>query len=257
LETNQRRYHDVKISEQSVAAEFDSFAEHYERQVMPPLKRLVGGDGEPFIAAKVRWLLREMAHSPVTHARYPRLLDYGTGTGLFLRQLRGFGFEGALAGCDVSSAMLSQAKASWMDLQTRPQFVIITKDRVPFGDGTFDIIVVCCVLHHIPISTRAIVFAELRRLLAAGGQCVIFEHNPYNPATRWMVSRSPIDQNATLLNANEVAGSLKGAGFSLIKRTYMMFVPPRLRGASAIDAWLSWLPLGGQFAVVGEKPAPT
>src|SRR5438270_8667578 len=162
-----------------MTAEFDSLAEDYDRRVMPPIKRLVGGNGEPFIAAKVRWLLQEIAQGPIRHATYPRLLDYGTGTGTLLRQLRGFGFEGALAGCDVSAAMLRHANASWRDRHSRPEFAIITKDRAPFGDGTFDIIVVCCVLHHIPIGARSRVFEELRRLLAAGGRCVVFEHNPY------------------------------------------------------------------------------
>ena len=42
---------------------------------------------------------------------------------------------------------------------------------------------------------------------------MVFEHNPLNPVTRFVVARTPIDPNAILLRAAEVMRGLSGAGF--------------------------------------------
>jgi len=48
---------------------------------------------------------------------------------------------------------------------------------------------------------------------STGGHVVVFEHNPLNPVTRFVVARTPIDPNAILLRAAEVMRGLSGAGF--------------------------------------------
>ena len=42
---------------------------------------------------------------------------------------------------------------------------------------------------------------ELKRVLRAGGACVIFEHNPLNPLTVQAVNTCPFDENAVLIKA--------------------------------------------------------
>ena len=42
-------------------------------------------------------------------------------------------------------------------------------------------------------------------MLVPGGLCCIIEHNPWNPATRTIVRRCPVDVDAELSTARETA----------------------------------------------------
>ena len=86
-----------------------------------------------------------------------------------------------------------------------------------------------------------------------GGRVYVFEHNPLNPVTNWVVKHTPIDQNAILLRAGEVTRGLKEAGFEGVGTSYQMFFPPRLRFLRGVENLLRWLPFGGQYAVWGKK----
>ena len=93
-----------------------------------------------------------------------------------------------------------------------------------------------------------------------GWLCVV-EHNPWNPVTRYLVRRSPVDQGAELLSAGGAASLLSDNGFGLLDRRYFLVVPERLR--ATFGAWedrLSGMPVGGQYAVfahrAGEATSP-
>jgi hypothetical protein len=43
---------------------------------------------------------------------------------------------------------------------------------------------------------------EIQRVLRPGGVFSLIEHNPLNPVTRLIVSRTPVDGNAKLLTAS-------------------------------------------------------
>lgn len=90
-----------------------------------------------------------------------RVLDVGCGNGMYLRELRRRGIE--TAGCDLSIGMLSAAADHTM---------LVNADaiRLPFGDGTFDVVLAPHMLYH--IEDRAAAVRELRRVLAPGGVCV-------------------------------------------------------------------------------------
>ena len=49
-------------------------------------------------------------------------------------------------------------------------------------------------------------------VLKPGGRLYVFEHNPRNPLVRYVIARTPIDENAILLDAREVQHGLLGAG---------------------------------------------
>jgi hypothetical protein len=94
----------------------------------------------------------------------------------------------------------------------------------------------------------------MARVLKSGGRCYVFEHNPYNPVTRWVVARTPIDRHAILLSSREVCASLAVAGIRHIQVENLMFFPPKWRWAQPLEQALYWLPFGGQYMVFGEKP---
>jgi len=125
--------------------------------------------------------------------------------------------------------------------------------RIPFEDGQFDLITALCVYHHVPVAVRPALTAEIRRLLRPNGIFAIIEHNPWNPVTRLIVSRTPVDADAILLRASETRALLRGAGLSIDRETYFLYFPERVyQVAAGLENLLRRVPLGGQYAVFGR-----
>jgi SAM-dependent methyltransferase len=127
--------------------------------------------------------------------------------------------------------------------------------RAPLADGQFDVVTISAVLHHVLLTGRLAVYAELGRVLLPGGWLYVFEHNTRNPPVRHVISRTPIDENAILLDAREVQEDLVGSGRSELETDYLMFMPPATARLRFVDQALAWLPLGAQYIVAACKPA--
>jgi len=233
-------------------AEFDSYAQGYAAGMDNPAKRLLGDSADDFIAIKLRWLLRTF---PSLRSAGPsfRVLDYGCGTGTLLRLMQEAGLQVGLAGCDISGQMLEEGARCWPANLAKPDLLPQDGAAVPFGDGKFDLVIISAVLHHVPVADRAEVFTALHRCLRPHGQVVVFEHNPLNPVTRYVVAHTPIDQNAILLRARETQERLEWAQFENVRTKYLMFFPPRLKSLAACEAALGWLPFGAQYATTALR----
>lgn len=234
-------------------AEFDSYAQGYAAGMDNPAKRLLGDSADDFIAVKLHWLLRTFPGLRSAGPAY-RVLDYGCGTGTLLRLMREAGLHAGLAGCDISGEMLEEGARCWPAHLPRPELLPQDGAAVPFGDGNFDLVIISAVLHHVPLADREAVFAALRHSLRPNGQVVVFEHNPLNPVTRYVVAHTLIDQNAILLRARETQERLQWAQFENVRTSYLMFFPPRMRSLAACEAMLGWLPLGAQYVTTALRP---
>jgi len=223
--------------------EFDKYSAAYEDLLKDPIRdRFAGGSG--FFHTRKRDLIRDYFSASGTDTRGLRYLDVGCGKGELISLLAG-DFAQA-AGCDPSSGMLEAAAGVEVRVQEDPA-------RIPFDDRQFDFVTAVCVYHHVPPGLRAALTAEIRRLLRPGGEFAIIEHNPWNPVTRLIVSRTPVDADAILLRASETCALLRGAGFSIQRETYFLYFPERLyRVAAALENLLGRVPLGGQYAVFGR-----
>jgi ubiquinone/menaquinone biosynthesis C-methylase UbiE len=241
----------------SPAAEFDQFAVGYNAGMDNPVKRMVGDNPDIFIEVKARWLLANLAQHAARAqlAAVPqRLLDFGCGAGLFLQVLRRLGFAGVLHGCDVSSGMLAEAVRTWSEGPLLVLAPFVNGSKLPYADATFDVVLASAVFHHIAPGEREASYTEMARVLKSGGRCYVFEHNPYNPVTRWVVARTPIDRYAILLPSREARLGLAAAGMRHIQVEHLMFFPPKWRWAQPLEQALRWLPFGGQYVAFGEKP---
>jgi 2-polyprenyl-3-methyl-5-hydroxy-6-metoxy-1,4-benzoquinol methylase len=221
-----------------------------------PLKRLAGADADVFIDLKAWHMLGDLARRPLAAApAAPRLLDFGCGAGAFLRALARRKFGGEMVGSDVSSGMLDEARKTWRSGMQSPTWALSTTGQLPFADRSFDIVTALCVLHHVMPADRPVEWREIARVLRPGGRCYVYEHNPYNPLTQWVVWHTPIDANAVLLTPAEVAGGLAAAGLSVSLRHGLMYGPPRWRWSWELERFVRWIPLGGQYVVAADKPA--
>ena len=233
-------------------AEFDAYAKGYEGGLDNPVKSLLGDSADDFIAVKIRWLLRFWPELRTDASL--SILDYGCGAATLSRLLRQAGVAGALTGTDVSTGMLAEAQSTWPAAFPPPAFH--AQDGAATGlpaDG-FDLAIISAVLHHVPPDERVQVYGELHRVLRPGGRLVVFEHNPWNPVTRFVVARTPIDQDAILLPHPEVTRALRSGGWNDIRTGHLMFLPPKAAGlATLAERLFPWLPLGGQYAVTARK----
>jgi SAM-dependent methyltransferase len=220
--------------------EFDQFAENY-RQVLDRGVAASGEDSTYFAEYKARYLGRVL----------PRdfrgtILDFGCGIGLLANFLSRHFPESRLDGYDPSSESLANVDP---DLARRGTF----RSRLDQLGNAYDLIVVANVLHHVPPGERPKILAELAGRLAPGGRVAMFEHNPWNPATRWMVERCAFDKDAVLLPAGEAVGCFLSAQLEVERRDYIVFMPHFAAWLRRLEPWLAWLPMGAQYAVVGRR----
>ena len=236
-----------------MSTEFDAYAAEYDAGMENSVKSLLGESADSFVMIKLRWLLREFPELRQADIAY-RVLDYGCGIGTLLRLMAEAGLRARLMGCDVSSRMLDEAVARWPSNLRQPALCLQDGAKTEILSGTIDLVVISAVLHHVPPNERNDVYGEIHRVLRPGGRVVVFEHNPLNPVTRYVVAHTPIDQNAILLRANEVRAALRWH-FTDIRTRYLMFLPPRLQSLEMIEHGLRWLPLGAQYAVTARHGA--
>ena len=239
-------------SKQTNQAEFDNHAHSYGRTVNNKIKRLLGGSNNGFIRAKAEWLVGEIGSE--FRQTPPRVLDYGCGTGLLIGMLRDLVNDVPIVGCDVSSAMVDVARQSeWASNKDIELDVINPSVMLPYDTHSFDVTIASGVFHHIAVDERDRCMGELYRVTKQGGRLFIFEHNPFNPATRFMVSRSPLDQNAVLLSAHETVSAMQRAGFNACMTQGLLYLPPLYNWLRRLDRTLGRLPFGGQYVAVGQN----
>jgi SAM-dependent methyltransferase len=107
--------------------------------------------------------------------RYRRSLEIGAGTGYFTLNLLRAGVIAEATCSDISPGMLSVLSANAQRLGLEVQTTPADAERLPFKDGSFDLVLGHAVLHHIP--DLALAFAEFERVLAPGGT-VLFAGEP-------------------------------------------------------------------------------
>ncbi len=146
------RYHDVA-------------ADHYDAKWGIDFGEL--GHGQ--VIAKVR---KALGREP---GRYSSALEIGAGTGYFTLNLLRAGLIDEATCSDISPGMLAtlqdNARRLGLEVRTEPA----DAERLPFADGSFDLVLGHAVLHHIPDLPRA--FTEFERVLVPGGT-VLFAGEP-------------------------------------------------------------------------------
>jgi SAM-dependent methyltransferase len=163
----------------SVTQRYDRSARRYERWWAPVLRPTV----EAFV---------EEIAPLVDRVAAPRILDVGTGTGslavALLRRLPAAG----LTAVDGSQGMMDEAErvvAARLtpDQSARLEFREGLADRLPFPDGTFDLVASSFVLQLVPSRTRAL--REARRVLRPGGWVAYVawrrDRAPFEPDAAW------------------------------------------------------------------------
>jgi SAM-dependent methyltransferase len=232
--------------------QFDGFSGSYDELLRDPLRDRFSPDGAAFFHERKRDLIRDFFRRRATGISALAWLDVGCGKGELLTLL-GRDFARA-AGCDPSAGMLAAGGLAAIGVETRVQE---DPRKIPYEDARFDFVTAVCVYHHVPPASRVALTAEVRRVLKVGGVFALIEHNPFNPVTRLIVSRTPVDAGALLLRPSESRRLLRSSGFQVEEQRYFLYLPGSLyRRFGAIEALLARAPLGGQYALFGRLSGP-
>lgn len=241
--------------------DFDQFAQNYHEVLSAQLKSS-GFAADYFATQKARITLAE---TPLrSESRVPlRLLDVGCGNGMLdslllaemARKIQA-GEETAglqIDGVEVSRKSVVEAQARQLPFTSFQEF---DGQHIPFEAETFDIIIFCVVMHHVPLDVREPLLRECRRVLKPGGVLFVFEHNPLNPMTQYIVKRCPFDADAILLRSGVAVALLKRSGFRVLNKRFINFFPNwrvfhQLR---LLENRLGRLPFGAQYYL---RAAPT
>ncbi len=234
---------DTAQIETAVEVEFDRFARSYDQLLRDPLR--TGFASDPLHFWQRKWnVLRGLLDDRNLQANSMSWLDVGCGRGELL-DLAGSQFH-RVAGCDPSAAMLARDRRFPMHKQPHPT-------QLPFPSRAFDLVTAVCVYHHVAPEARTALTREIQRVLRPGGHFCLIEHNPYNPVTRQIVNRCPVDFDAVLLSLNESVNLLCASGLRPCASEYFLYLPEKwFRKFGWTERVLARIPFGGQYALLGQ-----
>lgn len=226
-------------------SEFDQYAKSYASAVNDSIA-FSGLKVDTFVTAKARHLRRLFAE----HAIGPSdiVADVGCGVGTYEEQL--LATWPAMHGIDVSLESINEAR----ERCPAGKFDVFDGETMPFESGSVAAAFAICVWHHVPVALWPRFVSEVRRILRPGGIFAVFEHNPWNPLTRWAVERCVFDKDAVLLSMPTAKRFLTQGGFKVAASEFILSLPAAEGRLASVDRALRKVPTGAQYLVVGQKP---
>ena len=182
-------------NEKNSIKKYDSIAQSYD----------VSFDGRFTAGFKVKMLeLSEVSDGD-------RVLDVGCGNGSLINGISRKGKIQAY-GVDISPNMIEECRKRYGDIE----FVVSTGEGLPFDADSFDMLTICCVLHHLNNPQRF--FHEAQRILKPGGKLIVGE--PWFPVVArqfvdWVVSPLIKAGDNKVFSHKRLKGLFIGGGFSI------------------------------------------
>jgi SAM-dependent methyltransferase len=223
---------------------FDQYAGNYDETLNRGLA--VSGESKDYFAERrVRILdniLQRLGFIP------RRILDFGCGTGSgvpWLLTLRG---AECVVGADVSDQSVRTATQTIKDARAR----FISMDLLR-EEESFDLVFCNGVFHHILPQVRPESLQLIHWSLRDRGLFALWENNPWNPGTRYVMNRIPFDRDAVTISPSEADHLVCRHGFRKIVRKHAFIFPAVLGFMRWSEPMFEALPLGAQYLVLGEK----
>lgn len=230
---------DTSPDEGISGASFDCYNESYNDELRKNLSIIPFHDDIEYYAEYKIQVLKEIC--PDAHA----ILEFGCGIGRNIRYLKQYYRSATVTGTDVSDSCLQEARIGY------PDVIFLSPGEI--HPRLYDLILVADVIHHIPPGERDEYIRTLKTHLTDDGSIVIFEQNPYNPLTRYLVGTCPFDEDAALLTKTELKKILKYSGYKNISGSYCFFFPSALKKYNSLEKRIGFLPLGGKYYIHARK----
>jgi len=224
---------------------FDEYAESYDRALAEGLS-VSGEDKTYFARGRMTWLARCLAG---LQASPRRVLDFGCGTGSSVPLLLDLHGAVTVLGVDVSARSLSVARREVPS--ERARFATL-REYQPAGD--MDLAFCNGVFHHVPPAERPGAVDCVYRSLQPGGIFSFWENNPWNPGTRYVMSRIPFDRDAQTLTPPEARRMLRAGGLEILRTDFLFIFPRALKWLRFLEPGVARLPFGAQYQILARRP---
>ena len=225
--------------------DFNKFAGSYSSEV----DRVTGfsGKSQDYYAKFKAELILETASAQFGALANIEALDVGCGIGITDTYLEKH--LGHICGVDLSSASIAEAqtRTPWAEYLHYPG------GALPFDDDRFGVTFAICVFHHIDgRDAQESLLAEMTRVTRPDGLVLVFEHNPWNPLTRLVVSRCTLDEDAKLITARQMRMLAHRGGLDAVQTKHILLTPWQGLCWRSLDRWASGLPVGAQYYLSGS-----
>lgn len=224
---------------------FDRFASEYDEALRKGIS-ISGEDKDFFASRRIQWLCDTLSKRDFFPSR---ICDFGCGTGSASPHVfRQFPFA-TLIGADISMKSLEIARTSHGNKNT----IFISISELS-KEAPCDLVFCNGVFHHIPLRDRPAAVQAITNILRPGGYFALFENNPYNPGTRFIMKRCPFDDDAILVAPSEAIALHRSVSLEIVLTRYLFIFPHFLHFLRPLEKPLSPLPFGAQYVVIGRKP---
>jgi SAM-dependent methyltransferase len=238
----------AQTNEGSGCSTFDSVAQNYEDLLQQGLA-LSGEAGAYFAENRILHLQSQLQRMGLPLPK--RILDYGCGTGGSLSFLLALPGVESVIGTDLSDRSLQEAR----NRHSADRLTLLPLRNLDQIDPV-DLIFCNGVFHHIPPADRPKALQQIHARLTPAGHFAFFENNPWNPGTRWVMSRIPFDREAQTLSIPHAKSLLRSHGFSPRHTSTLFYFPRSLRILRPIEALLHHIPLGAQYLILSAATPP-
>jgi ubiquinone/menaquinone biosynthesis C-methylase UbiE len=225
--------------------DFDGFAAGY-RYIHTANIKLSGVDSFYFARMKVEYLRSFEKNEAIS------ILDIGCGDGateLFMEQ---YFFQWKIDAIDISIKSIEEARKKNI---MNASFTVYDGSKIPFINESYDVVFIAGVLHHVDFNLHQTIIKEIFRVLKKGGRLYLFEHNPLNPVTKYLVKTCVFDKGACLLKSGYLINLLRKRKLKISNKYFIIFFPRKgiLSKLIFLEKWIKWLPLGGQYFIRAVK----
>jgi len=224
--------------------EFNQYAADYDQMLAEGLA-ISGEDKDYFAHGRIDWLkacLDQLGVAPQS------LMDFGCGTGGSVPLLLERFAAKSVLGVDPSIRLIERAARQYGAANRLFKHI---DEYSP--DEEVDLVYCNGVFHHIQVANRAKAAEYVWRTLKPGGYWAFWENNPWNPGTRYVMSRIPFDRDAETLTAPDASVLLQSSGFHILRIDYLFVFPKSLRVFRWMEPHLAKFPLGAQYLVLARK----
>lgn len=223
---------------------FDGCAPHYQK-VLDHVLAPSGEASQYFARGRVEWLQRQLRRLDFVPSS---VLDYGCGIGGSVPFLKAVLHPRRILGVDISSESLHRARQEHqeegVEFANCDHYFARCEFQLAFCNGVF---------HHIVPADRASALRYVYDSLSPGGIFALWENNPYNPATRYLMGQCEFDDHAISVPCKEARNLLISNGFVVLHSSSYFYFPRWLKWLRGLEPTLSHLPLGAQYLVLARK----